>query len=132
MVSVGRERTALAGFEIHHVTPHRTAVKRLRRGFSFSEGTQIKVGVFNPKGKNLAHQALKENWQFALLTSDAEAKALLESLQVKTLDILEGEQIYVSFDRGYWQVRSSACYELLNLLKTVACEHAESLESVLN
>ena len=90
------------------------------------------VGVFNPKGKNLAHQALKENWQFALLTSDAEAKALLESLQVKTLDILEGEQIYVSFDRGYWQVRSSACYELLNLLKTVACEHAESLESVLN
>ena len=90
------------------------------------------LGAFNPNEKYLAHQALAQNWDFVLLSPRSQNQALLESLKVLVVTVQQGERIHIHTDQGKWQVRSSACYQLLNLLKTVACEHAESLESVLN
>ncbi|MBM6549985.1 ComEC/Rec2 family competence protein [Marinomonas ostreistagni] len=90
------------------------------------------VGLFNPRAKDIGHLALQQDWSFALLSEGHKDAVRLRALGVVVLEVAEGEQILLYRNQTQWRVQSSNCYQLLNLLKTVACEHAESLESVLN
>ena len=91
------------------------------------------VFVLNPSDTHLAQAAIRENWQYVvLLNSRIDEQELLRSMGVKVLTIREGERVYFRFSNGLWKVHSSDCYHLLNVWKTVACENAELLESVLN
>lgn len=87
--------------------------------------------ALNPSKKALAEQALKEDWHVAVM-DDVKHADLLRAMQVKVLTMRAGERISFYHKASRWQVHSSDCYQILNLVKTVACEHAEWLESVLN
>lgn len=103
---------------------------------SYDDRPQIKLGsvtiALNLPDKHIAHQALENGWQLALIDKEQSAKHLLRKMKVSTMEMTEGEEIRIFTDSGIWQVESSTCYQLLNLLKTGACEHAELLESMLN
>ncbi|SBS31839.1 ComEC family competence protein [Marinomonas aquimarina] len=87
--------------------------------------------ALNPSKDAIAEHALQDNWHLALL-GDAKQADLLRAMQVQVLTMRQGERLSFYRDGAVWQVQSSDCYHLLNLVKTVACEHAEWLESVLN
>lgn len=91
----------------------------------------IDMAINLPKA-HIAHQALKENWQLAITNKGAVVSNVLHKMNVSTIEMKNGEKIRFYFDNGVWRVKSSTCYHLLNVVKTVACEHAELLESVLN
>lgn len=86
----------------------------------------------NPPAHRLAYQALQQNWDIVLLNDERQEEPLLQGLGITVITFADYERITLQQIGGYWHVRSSNCYEFLNLVKTVACEHAESLESVLN
>lgn len=87
--------------------------------------------VLNPNKKSLAERALLEDWHLAVVEDQGHAD-LLRAMQVNVLSMREGERLSFYHSASQWQVESSDCYQILNLVKTVACEHAEWLESVLN
>lgn len=82
---------------------------------------------------DVARAAIVNDWRLAILSEQRVAeKGLLEAMSVPVIHLQPSEKLYISFAQGIWEAESSDCYQLLNVLKTVACEHAELLESVLN
>ncbi|MCO4785754.1 MAG: ComEC/Rec2 family competence protein [Marinomonas atlantica] len=103
---------------------------------SYNNKSLVKVGgvdvVINIPKSQIAHKAMKEKWQLAITNRGSVASGILYKMNVPTIEMLEGERIRFYLDSGKWRVISSTCYHLLNVVKTVACEHAELLESMLN
>ena len=102
---------------------------------AFNAPTVVRLGeakiALNPTKEALAERALVEGWHIAVVDNEERAN-LLRAMQVNVLSMREGERLSFYLDAERWRVESSDCYQILNLVKTVACEHAEWLESVLN
>ena len=79
-----------------------------------------------------AHKVLSEGWRLAIVPAGQKDVFMLKTLTVKTIELAQDERLWVRQINDRYVVRSSSCYRVLNLLKTDGCEHAETLESVLN
>lgn len=95
--------------------------------------------VFDPRtttviehSSKLPNQIIKQDWSVVITSNDRNTIELLKALSVVTIILQDDEYLLVYLDHDRYSVRSSACLNLLNLLKTDGCEHAEILESVLN
>ncbi|MFD1384024.1 ComEC/Rec2 family competence protein [Rhodanobacter aciditrophus] len=117
---IGTDRGALTA-----LWPNRAIMER-------GEVMVIAPNVLAIQSIESAQQIISDQWRLVVVPQGQDSITLLQALSVKTLEIPTNERFTIRYSDAKYTVQAASCFQVLNLLKTDGCEHAETLESVLN